>query len=209
MTQLIVYRSGDGVLVCTDSAATTFEEGIVSHSFKVQKLFKLSPNILLATAGAGYGLALCDSFQKYVRRKGLWDYEAVAHIALPFFRAESQKFLRECQWNPADPELERIYFVIAGYSPRGREYRYGFRVIASDSFEDQLRYLRVPHFVVIPRRLALEYRLNRLPPDTALSEVELICEKYLGKLAGDSEEVAPPFDFAIITRSGIQRFARG
>ncbi len=206
MTQLIVYKSNEGILVCTDSAATMFDDNnAVPCCFRVQKLFQITPGILMATAGAGYGLAFCASFQKYIRGKGLWSYEDVAMVALPFLRSEFQRFRNECDERSAIPDVERVYFIIAGVQPGPQGHQYRFSVIASDSFQQPLHFVKVPHFVVIPRKLALEYRLNGLPRDTALYEVEKICRKYLVKLANESAEVAPPFDFVRISKDGIRK----
>ena len=206
MTQLIVYKSSEGILVCTDSAATMFDDNnAVPCSFRVQKLFRITPGILMASAGAGYGLALCDSFRKFAQGKGLWSYEDIARVALPFLRSESDRFRHECNERSTIPEVERVYFIIAGVQPGAGGYQYRFCVIASDSFQQPLHFIKVPHFVVIPRKLGLEYRLNGLPRGIALQEVEKICRNYLVKLANESEDVAPPFDFVRISKDGIRK----
>jgi len=204
MTQLIVYKTTEGIVLCTDSAATMFNGDKISRVFTVQKLFEITPNILLATAGAGYGIALCDLFNDYVRERGLWKYEDISTVALPFLRSEFQRLNHYYDLSPANPDVGRIYFIIAGYLPHARKQKFRFCLIASDAPDAPLEFVKVPHFVVIPRKLLVEYRLNMLPENVSMEEVEKLCENLLNKLALKSEDVAPPFDFARITESGIQ-----
>ncbi|RLA98554.1 MAG: hypothetical protein DRG59_06320 [Deltaproteobacteria bacterium] len=203
MTQLIVYKALEGILLCTDSAAVTFDENHVSTTLEVQKLFEISPNIIIATAGVGYGIAICSAFQNYVRSKGLWHYEDISHVALPFFRSELHRFQQESNFTPASPDVSKLYFVIAGYLPSSDGPKFKFCTIASDSLDTPLNFIKTSHFVVIPRKLALEYRLNRLPANTQITEVEKTCEAYLKQLVEKLDDVALPLHFAILTEKGI------
>jgi len=64
-------------------------------------------------------------------------------------------------------------------------------------------FITTSHFVVIPRKLALEYCLNQLPANTQLTEVEKTCEAYLKQPVDKLDEVALPLHFAKLTEKGI------
>ncbi len=190
MTQLIAYCAKEGILVCTDSAAVVFDGEEVCNHFTVQKLFKLTPHILLATAGAGYGIALCQALEEQIRTKGLWDFEDILRLSIPYFRSQSQRLKQEYDLSTLHPEVSKLYFILAGYLPGEQTNPFRLVTIASDSPDSPLSILKIRHFVLIPRRLGIEYKLNLMPMEqTNLDEIEKICDQFFHKLAAKTDDV--------------------
>jgi hypothetical protein len=110
---------------------------------------------------------------------------------------------------PDHPDLDRVYILIAGYLPSVSEDPFRLILFASENRADALRPVATGKIVAIPRQLGIEYRLSRLPPsDHALTEVELLFENFLLKMAKAGDDVGPPFYFVRITAKGIAMRAR-
>jgi hypothetical protein len=204
MTQIILYQAHQGVVLATDSRAVRFDDRGTPSYFEVQKLLQVTPSTLLATAGAGYGLLLCLQFQRRVQQMRLSHVDDVMEVAVLFFQnhvAQAQSGLRS---SLPDAEMERLYIVLAGYGSVQPHNPLRFLVLAAEHATDPLHILTTTHFVCIPRRINIEYRLNQLPVDeVTCEEVESLCTKYLLQLASNTEEVAPPFHFARITPGNV------
>jgi hypothetical protein len=204
MTQIILYQAQQGIVLTTDSRAVRFDERGAPSFFEVQKLFRLTPSTLLATAGAGYGLLLCFQFQQRVQQMRLSQVDDVMEVAVPFF--QEQVALAQSSFPPGLPatNLERLYIVLAGHGSVQSPNSLRFLVLAAEHATDPLHILTTTHFVCIPRRINIEYRLNQLPVDeVTCEEVEGLCSQYLLQLLGNTEEVAPPFHFARITAGNV------
>jgi hypothetical protein len=208
MTQIILYQTPDGIVVATDSRAVRFTEQGDPHYFTVQKLLRLSPTTLLATAGAGYGLLLCQQFQQRVQQMRLHPAEDVLELAIPFFQEQVKRARSHLPAAALDAELTRLYVILAGYCPDRSESPLRFIVLASEHATDPLHPLTTGHFVCIPRRLNIEYRLNQLAVDEISCEaVEELCARFLTQLARNTAEVAPPFNFARVAADGIRMWS--
>jgi hypothetical protein len=204
LTQIILYQTPDGIVVATDSRAVRFSGQGDPHYFTVQKLLRLSSSTLLATAGAGYGLLLCQQFQQRVQQMRLHPAEDVLEMAIPFFQEEVKRVQRRLPAAALDAELTRLYVILAGYCPSRSECPLRFIVLASEHATDPLHAMTTGHFVCIPRRLNIEYRLNQLAVDeTTCEAVEELCARFLAQLARNTAEVAPPFNFARVAADGI------
>jgi hypothetical protein len=204
MTQIILYQAQQGVVLATDSRAVRFDERGTPSYFAVQKLFRLTPSTLLATAGAGYGLRLCLQFQQRVQQMRLIQVDDVMEVAVAFF--QNQVALAQSGFPSSHPtaEMERLYIVLAGYGSVQPPSPLRFLVLAAEHATDPLHILTTTHFVCIPRRINIEYRLNQLAVDeVTCEEVESLCMKYLLQLVSNTDEVAPPFHFARITTGNV------
>jgi len=203
LTQLIVYKALEGILLCTDSAAVKFDENKDTTTLEVKKIFEITPNIIIATVGVGYEIAMCGTFQFHNHIPFCYNTEKTGTGISLKLRSELHRFQQESNFTPASPDVSKLYFVIAGYLPSSDGLKFKFCTIASDSLDTPLNFITTSHFVIIPRKLALEYRLNRLPANTQITEVEKTCEAYLKQLVEKLDDVALPLHFAILTEKGI------
>jgi hypothetical protein len=208
MTQIILYQARNGIVVATDSRAVRFTDHGDPHYLTVQKLFRLTPSTLLATAGAGYGLPLCQQFQQRVQQMRLHYADDVLELAIPFFQKEVERVQSRLPAEAFDAELTRLYVILAGYCSNRPASPLRFTLLASEHATDPLHALTTPHFICIPRRLNIEYRLNQLVVDeVSCEEVEGLCAKFLMQLAQNTAEVAPPFNFALVAADGIRMWS--
>jgi len=204
MSQIILYQASAGIFLATDSRAVQFTPGGEPVYLEVNKLFPLGRAALLATVGAGYGLALCRDFAKRMQLMRLLDTEDIVEQAMAFFPAAVERYRQKPASSPQDRELQRLYLVLAGHQRESGKSRFPFVVLASEHHADPLHQLQTGHFVCIPRQIKIEYRLNQLAPDqVSLDELEELCARYLAQMARNTEDLAPPFHFARITVDGV------
>jgi len=205
VSQIILYQASAGIFLATDSRAVQLTSGGEPVYLEVNKLFPLGPRTLLATVGAGYGLALCGDFEKRVRQMRVLDTEDIMEQALAFFPAAVERYRQKPASSPQDRELQRLYLVLAGHQGAPGRSRFPFVVLASEHDADPLHPLQTGHFVCIPRQLKIEYRLQQLAPDqVSLDQVEELCARYLAQMARNTEDLAPPFHLARITERGLE-----
>lgn len=205
MTQILLYRSKDGIALATDSRAVRFDSETEDSSgqLEVQKLFSLSPEVLMVTGGAGFGILLCRRFHRMVSQAGFQEFNEIADAAKTFFPREVDSFRRKSSTSIRST-LDRVYFLFAGYIPDGSEESFRFLLLASENGTDPVHVLETSGVVAIPRQMGIEYRLTHLlPQEASLDEVEALFESFLLKLANSDDDVGPPFHFARITPTGI------
>ena len=206
MTQILLYSSKSGIVLATDSRAVMFDSEMEDSSgqLEVQKLFPLSRDVLMATGGAGFGILLCRRFHRMVSQAGFQEFDEITDAAKTFFPPEVDSFRRKSSTSIRS-NLDRVYFLIAGYTSHGSEEPFRILLLASENGTDPVHVVETPGVVTIPRQMGIEYRLaNLLPREASLDEVEALFESFLLKLANSDDDVGPPFHFARITPTGIR-----
>lgn len=207
MTQILLYRSENGIAIATDSRGVAFEAKSPDEArhLQVQKLFALGPEVIAVAGGAGFGIRLCEKFQRYVGQAGLSDFHDIAESALGFFRTETDAFRRGHLSAGVRSELNRFYVILAGFAPEGDEQSFPLLFMGSEQADDPVHVLETSNILTIPRQVTLEYRLAHLQPsDDRLQRVEALFEKFLVTLAESDDDIGPPYHFIRITADGIQ-----
>ena len=212
MTQILAYRSPEGIVLGADSRAVHYlADGSTSYS-AVPKLFRLSPHVLLTTAGAGYGIALCRAFQTHVEQKGLWQFTEICYQALPFFRSELERMRRSGLVAEGRPELARVYFVIAGRDLDRNRDPFQLQLLGSEQPGEPLHVIPNTGIFAIPRQLAVEMKLFRMQQThQPVSRIAPVIKRFLLELARTSDTVGPPLHLVVVDRNGIRtdRFPPG
>jgi hypothetical protein len=90
--------------------------------------------------------------------------------------------------------------VLAGYSAAGGK----LFVIWDRPQPPKIEYNRVTEVFTLPRRLGLEFTLNRLIKEKApLASLVAAARAGMEKLAARDESLGPPYRYATITGAGI------
>jgi hypothetical protein len=130
--------------------------------------------------------------------------KAILDLAVPFLRDGLQAQRHDVADQEADPELQKLYFIIAGTITNHADDPLGFAVYASEYAADPLHPISTGHFVCIPRQLSLESRLQQLPAaEVSCEQVEEICTNFLTRLADLSDDIGEPFVVSRISAEGI------
>ena len=204
MSQLILYQGACGIVLATDSRAVRFTESGKRTYFNISKLYPLGATVLMATLGAGHGHTLCRALQQRIRQMRITCGKDILDLAFPFLRDALQVRRYDAGNREADPELQKLYFVIAGTITDNPGAPLGFVAYASEYAADPLHPLSTGHFVCIPRQLSLETRLHQLPAkEVACEQVEAMCTNFLTRLADLSEDIGEPFVVSRISPEGI------
>ncbi len=203
MTQALAGFNQHGLILATDSRATRLHADREAEFFSVAKLFPLSRFCAVLSGGAGVSVALTQALKQEIsRRRGLEDLEDIFEFAQAFL---TQALARHVAAHPPQDEgLQRIYFILAGYSPTLPLPGYRLVLLGSEEGEP-LHPMPVGNLVVMPRNLGMEMRLFKaLAGGATLPELLNMSREFLEKMAAAKEEVGPPYYFATITPAGYQ-----
>jgi hypothetical protein len=204
VSQLILYQGACGIVLTTDSRAVHFAESGERTYFTISKLYPLGATVLMATLGAGGGHTLCRALQERIRAMRISHGKAILDLAFPFLRDALQVRRDDVDDQETDPELQKLYFIIAGTITDIPDEPLGFVVYASESAIDPLHPISTGHFICIPRQLSLETRLQQLPAaEVSCVQVEEICTNFLTRLADLSDDIGEPFVVSRISAEGI------
>jgi hypothetical protein len=205
MSQMLLCQNEHGISLATDSRAKLYHsQGEGAEEMQVRKWFSLTPKVVAATVGAGYGIWLCENFQAYIQQHGLSKFEEVAEAALTFFRHGADMVRRQSAFTPDNLSMDKVYVLIAGFAPQQVQNEFPFLLLASEEHFDPVHVVPTTNIISIPRQLSLEHHLVRLTQsDSTLDEVESHFEKFLVSLASRDDAIGPPFHFLRITADGI------
>jgi hypothetical protein len=203
MGQLIACATGGGVVVATDSRAELFEPG-KERFITVDRLVPVTSHALLASAGAWEARDICRDFAAFAKEENLTDMEALIDAAIPFFTSRCDEVLRKmCEKMPPDPVIN-MYLLLAGYASKTPENPGHLFVIWDRPKPPKIEYNRVTNIFSLPRRMGLEFTLKELVEKKApLTKVVEAVKSHLEKLAGQDEQIGPPFQYRTITAQGI------
>jgi hypothetical protein len=203
MTQALAGFNQHGIILATDSLATRFDEEGRPSYFNVEKLFPLTRHCAIVSGGAGVSVPLSLALrQEIAKARGLEDFEEMVDFALVFLSRGYARHL--AHHGPGEEGLQRIYFILAGYSANLPPPGFGLALLGSDEGEP-LHPMPLGNVVVMPRNLGMEMRLFKTLATAAdLKELLRISKEFLEKMAQTKEEVGPPFYFATITPTGYQ-----
>jgi len=211
MTQILGAVTSEGIVVATDSAATEFDPQGNERRFSVEKLFSVGSHAFIVSGGMGISVDLSLRFKRYVDEKRLPGIEPMIPAAGAFLSGQLGEALTACPRPAGEPgELERIYFLLGGYSFRSGETPYQLALWASETGRVPLKRIQVGAGVAIPRSLAAEIRLNRMAMEKRpLGEILDFAHQFLARLAASDPDVGPPFRFGVVTSGGFKLVGPG
>ena len=211
MTQILGAVTSEGIMVATDSVAIEFDPQGNERRFPVEKLFSVGSHAFIVSGGMGISVDLSLRFKRYVEEKGLPGIEPMIPAAGAFLNGQLGEALRVSRQPVGEQgELERIYFLLGGYSFRSVETPYQLALWGSETRRVPLKRIQVGAGVAIPRALAAEVRLNRMAMDKRpLGEILDFAHQFLAKVAASGPDVGPPFRFGVLTSSGFKLLEPG
>ncbi len=207
MTQLAVARTKENIVIGVDSKAVYYsDKGSKNYINNVTKLLRLAPEVLVAVAGSGHGIRLTEQFLQHSMEQGFWNYEDIVRRAILFFRERLPVVQLQLREESRHPDLERFYFIFMGKNYRKKDNLAELRshVLLSEGLNEPLRLIEVKTVLTIPRQIGLEYILSRaIIEQKSVSYIRSVMLKYMQKLSERSNDVGPPYQFAILSAQGI------
>jgi len=204
MSQLVVWKNGNGAVLGTDSKAIHFGPSVDNKEIDVERLVQLSEHAVILAGGAAEAVNMCQALQKFVKEEKLVDADEIYRAALPFLSSEYERFMRKtCEVLPLDP-IHYVYFILGGYASRDGEDPFRLYFVWARKKLPQLDGEEISTAFTVPRRIGLELTLNELSKSNAAVEDALkVVQEGMGKLE-QLDEVRRPFHFATVDGGGVK-----
>jgi hypothetical protein len=206
MSQLIVCRNANGLVLAADSKALDFVPPDKVLEVEVPRLLQLDKETAVLTGGAVEGYNMCQKLKAFIDGEKPGDIEDIYGAALPFLASEYEMFMRkECEVVPLEP-LHHVHFILAGRSRKDPGNPFHLYLLWTKKKLPQLDGDEIGMAYTVPRRMGLEYRLNQLCRDNAPpDEMVPVVRGAMEQLGLSEEEVGAPYSYAVITREGFKK----
>ena len=207
MTQILSGICPEGIMVATDSMATSFDEDGKEHYFPVDKLFSVGSHAFIVSGGMGISVELSERFKQHAEERRLVGVEAIIGAAGAYLSDQYREALGKIdQAKVRQDHLDRIYFLVGGYSFKSQEQPYQLALLGSDAGKLPLEKIQIGNSVAVPRTLAGETKLFRLcQADSQVMDLFEFAKEFLQKQAETNPQIGPPFRFGMVTPAGFKR----
>jgi hypothetical protein len=204
MSQIIVAQNVHGIILAGENRVTQLDEKGNEISLQMNRLLPLTSHCALLTAGAAEGAEMGNALKNFLQGENLNDVQDIYGAALPFLSTEYDRFMRKkCEWLPVDP-IHQVSFVLAGRTERDQVMPFRLYFLWTKKKLPQLDGDEISHAFSLPRRMGLEFQLNKMcKENTPLKEILKKMTEGMEQLKSKGE-VSGPFSFGMITREGYQ-----
>ena len=208
MTQILSGICSEGIMVATDSMATTFDEDNQERQFTIDKLFSIGSHAFVVSGGMGISVELSRRFKQYAEKRQLAGIEKIIGSAGAYLSDQFRQAMgRIDQARGMEGQFDRIYFLVGGYSFRSERVPYQLALWGSEKASLPLQRIQIANSVVIPRTLSGETRLFRMcQGNSPLTDLIKFAREFLQKQAETNPQIGPPFWFGTVTPKGFERF---
>ena len=204
MSQIIVAQNSNGIVLAAENRAIQLDERGQEISFQVNRLLPLTSHSALLTAGAAEGVEMGNALKQFMQGEGLKDVQDLYGAALAFLSTEYERFMRKkCELLPIDP-IHQVSFILAGKTEKDSAMPFRLYFLWTKKKLPRLDGDEISFAFSLPRRMGLEFQLNKICKEKASLEEMLEKVKEGMKRLKEREEVRPPFTYAIITPEGYQ-----
>ena len=204
MSQIIVAQNANGIVFAGENRAIQLDEKGNEISLQINRLLPLTSHCALLIAGAAEGKDMGSALKSFLLGENLNDVQDIYGAALAYLSSEYEQFMRKkCEWLPIDP-IHQVSFVLAGRTERDPVMPFRLYFLWSKKKLPQLDGDEISHAFSVPRRMGLEFRLNKMCKENAsLKEILKGVREGMEQLKSKGE-VSGPFSFATITQEGFQ-----
>jgi len=204
MSQIIVAQNSNGIVLAAENRAIQLDAGGQEISLQVNRLLPLTSHSALLTAGAAEGVEMGNALKQFVQGEGLKDVQDLYGAALSFLSTEYERFMRKkCELLPIDP-IHQVSFVLAGKSEKDPAIPFRLYFLWTKKKLPRLDGDEISFAFSLPRRMGLEFQLNKICKEKGSLEEILEKVKEGMRRLTEREEVRPPIVYAIITPEGYQ-----
>ena len=199
MSQVVVAQSIHGIVLAAEDRAIQLNEKGEEVSISLKRLIPLSSHCALIAVGAADGVDMANSLKNFIQAEGVKDVQDLYGATLAYLSTEYERFMRKkCEILPIDPILH-VSFILAGKTGRDQEKPFRLYYLWTKKKLPQLDGDEISNAFSLPRRMGLEYQLNRLSKENAPLEAILSKMKEgIQKLKAQGE-VEDSFSWARIT----------
>ena len=145
-----------------------------------------------------------SALKNFLAEEKLNDVQDIYGAALAFLSTEYERFMRrQCEVLPIDP-IHQVSFILAGRTEKDTARPFHLYFLWTKKKLPQLDGDEISHAFSLPRRMGLEFQLNKMCKEKApLKEIVKKVVEGLDRLKSQGE-VGSAFSFAMITQDGYQ-----
>ena len=204
MSQIIVAQNVHGIVLAAENRAVQLDEKGKEISLQVNRLLPLSSHCALLTAGAAEGTEMGNALKQFVQGEKLNDVQELYGAAIAFLSTEYDRFMRKkCELLPVDP-IHQVSFILAGKTEKDQAMPFRLYFLWTKKKLPQLDGDEISHAFSLPRRMGLEFQLNKMCKENAsLKEIAEKTREGMDRLR-EKGEIDSPLSYATITREGFQ-----
>jgi hypothetical protein len=204
MSQIIAARNVYGIVLAAENRALQLDEEGKEITLQVNRLIPLTSHCALLTAGSAEGTEMGIALKSFVQGEGLDDVQDLYGAATAFLSTEYERFMRKkCELLPIDP-IHQVSFVLAGRTEKDRAMPFRLYFLWTKKKLPRLDGDEISYAFSLPRRMGLEFQLNKMCKENALL-TEILKKVVEGmRRLKDQGEVDSSFSFAMITQDGYQ-----
>lgn len=204
MSQIIVAQNMNGIVLAAENRAVHLDEKGEEVPLAIDRLIPITTHSALLVAGAAEGTDMGMLLKNFIRDEKLTDVQDIYGASLPFLSTEYERFMRKkCELLPIDP-IHQVSFVLAGRTERDKEMPFRLYFVWTKKKLPRLDGEEISHAFSLPRRMGLEFQLNKMCKENA-SPGEVLKRVVEGmeqlKCQG---EVSSVCSYATITQIGFQ-----
>ena len=204
MSQIIVAQNGNGIALAAENRAIQLDAKGEEIPYRMDRLLSLTTHAALLTSGAAEGVGMGSAFKLFIQEEGLTDVQDIYGAALAFLSTEYDRFMTKmCELAPIDP-LHQVSFILAGKTVKDPALPFRLYYLWTKKKLPQLDGDEISFAFSLPRRMGLEFQLNKICKDKGSLEQLLAKAKEGMERLKEKEEVAYPVEYATITMSGYQ-----
>lgn len=162
MAQVIVAQNSNGIVMAAEQAAVRLDEEGQEITFQAERLLPLTAQSAVLTIGAADGIEMGNALKHFIREEQLADIEDVYSAALPYLSTEYERFMRKtCDVLPIDP-IHQVSFILAGKTEKNPGMPFKLYLLWTKRKLPRLDGDEISFAYSQPRRMGLEYRLNKV-----------------------------------------------
>jgi hypothetical protein len=204
MSQIMVAQNVHGIVLAADNWAVQLDGEGQEFPIQVSRLVPLTSHSALLSTGAAEGAEMGRALQHFIAGERLNDVEQLYGASLAFLSTEYERFMRKkCELLPIDP-IHQVSFVLAGKTEKDQSMPFRLYFLWTKKKLPRLDGDEISLAFSIPRRMGLEFQLNKMCKENV--PLEQILEKMregMERLKNQGE-LRSPFSYARITREGYQ-----
>jgi hypothetical protein len=204
MSQIIVAQNVNGIVLAGENRATQLDESGKEIQLDVNRLLPLTSHTALMLAGAPEGRDMGNALRDFLLGEKLNDALDIYGATLAYLSTEYERFMRKkCELIPVDP-IHQVSFVLAGRTERDQKMPFRLYFLWTKKKLPQLDGDEISNAFSLPRRMGLEFQLNKMCKENApLKEILKKMTEGMEQLKRKGE-VSGPFSFGMITKEGFQ-----
>jgi len=200
MSQIVVTQNIHGIILAAENRALQLDESGKEISLQVNRLLPLTSHCALLTAGSAEGIEMGNALKSFIQGERLNDVEDLYGASLAFLSTEYERFMRKkCELLPIDP-IHHVSFVLAGKTAKDQAMPFRLYFLWTKKKIPRLDGDEISHAFSLPRRMGLEFQLNKMCKENAsLKEILKKVMEGLRHLKSQGE-VGSSFSFAMINQ---------